>query len=144
MAPAHFPLVLRPARIPAGTVGPTEGSAPVAPEQVPGDHQPLDLTGAFINLSDASVTVVPLGWHLCHVAHATQDLHGLRRKGGAQEEKTPTRGEKQDRISRGRGSRHTRCYSTLGTSLAQAPGALTWWVMAVAASDAASLAIAAS
>ena len=112
MAPAHFPLVLRPAWIPAGTLGPTEGSAPVAPEQVAGDHQPLDLTGAFINLSDASVTVVPLGWHLCHVAHATQDLHGLRRKAGAQEEKTPTRGEKQDRISHTEGTAGGRAAGT--------------------------------
>lgn len=67
-------------------------SAPVAPEQVPCDHQPLDLAGAFINLSDACVTVVPLGRHLCHVAHATQDLDGLQRKAGNQGGKGCVRG----------------------------------------------------
>lgn len=64
--------------------GPAGGSAPVALKQVPSDDQPLDLTGAFINLGDAGITVVSLGRHLCHVAHATQDLNGLRWKAGAQ------------------------------------------------------------
>lgn len=54
------------------------GSAPVALEQVARDDQPLDLTGALVDLGDAGVAVVPLGRHLCHVAHATQDLNGLR------------------------------------------------------------------
>lgn len=78
-APTPLPTVLRPARRWAGRwAARLRGSAPVAPEQVPCDDQPLDLAGAFVDLGDAGVTVVPLGRHLRHVAHATQDLNGLR------------------------------------------------------------------
>lgn len=62
-----------------------KGSFLVALEHVPRDDQPLDLTGAFVNLGDAGITVVPLSRHLCHIAHATQDLNSLRWKAEAQE-----------------------------------------------------------
>lgn len=65
------------------------GSAPVGSEQVPGNHQPLDLAGAFVNLGDACVAVVALGWHLCHVAHASQDLDGLPGTVGCQGQDRP-------------------------------------------------------
>jgi hypothetical protein len=45
----------------------------------------LDLAGAFIDFGDTGVTVVPLGWHLCHIPHASQDLDGLSRTAGTQE-----------------------------------------------------------
>lgn len=163
--PAPFSRVLGPAQLPGQHCRPSrEGSAPVALEQVPGDHQPLDLTGALINLCDAGVAVVPLRRHLCHVAHAAQDLHGLRGNARAQERKTSPRppqlgGETGQDHPRGRtsgeeaaagtgpaGRRQQPALSRLPKpgELTQAVGTLTWWVMAVAASDAASLAIAAS
>lgn len=43
-------------------------------------HQPLDLTCALVDLRDASVAVVPLCGHVCHVAHPTQNLDRLRRQ----------------------------------------------------------------
>lgn len=105
----------------AGRQIPNKGSAPVAPEQMPSDHQSLDFTGPFVDLSDAGISVVPLGWHLCHIPHAAQNLDGLRGKTGIRREKPPTLGKGQPTP---RGS------------------VLTWWLMAVAASDAASLAMA--
>lgn len=71
VAPTPLPTELRPADPGLGTGQPCGGSTLVALEQVPSNHQPLDLTGAFIDLGDACIAVVPLSWHICHVAHAT-------------------------------------------------------------------------
>lgn len=76
----------------AGRQAPQKGSAPVAPEHMPGNHQSLDFTGTFIDLRDAGISVVALSWHLCHVPHATQDLDGLRGKTGTRR-KSPTLGK---------------------------------------------------
>lgn len=91
-----------------------QGSALVALEQVRRDDQPLDLTGAFVNLGDAGITVVPLDRHLCHVAHATQDLNGLRWKAEAQEGERRGQDQLPIRTSVGRGSWHALCSSTSG------------------------------
>lgn len=99
-------------------------SAAVALEHMPGDHQPLDLAGALIDLRDAGISVVPLGWHLGHVAHAPQDLDGL---GGRLE-----------------GSGAALGARPAGRQGRAQPAGPTWWLTAVAASDAANLAIAAS
>jgi len=42
-----------------------------------GDDQPLDLTGALVDLCDASVAVVPLRRHVRHKTHPPQNLDGL-------------------------------------------------------------------
>lgn len=141
LPPCHRPPhSFRPSRLRVGQWSVLQkGSALVALEQMPRDDQLLDFTGAFVNLGDAGITVVPLGWHLCHIAHATQDLNGLRWKAGA--------GSATQKDQRGEGQRartllsHLRAPRRYGV---HAPGILTWWLMAVAASDAASLAIAAS
>lgn len=80
-----------------------EGSAPVAPEQVPGNHQSLDFAGTLVDLRDASISIVPLGWHLCHIPHAAQDLDGLRGKTDTMKEKSTTTGERpgRDSVSKG-------------------------------------------
>lgn len=46
-------------------------------QQLASDDQPLNLTGPFVDFRDASVAVVPLGRHVCHVTHPAQDLDGL-------------------------------------------------------------------
>lgn len=55
-------------------------SASVGLQQLACDHQSLDLTGPLIDLSDPSVAVVPFRWHLCHIAHPTQDLDSLKQR----------------------------------------------------------------
>ena len=90
-------------------------------EQLAGDNQPLDLTGALVDLGDAGVAVVPFGGHVRHVAHPTQDLNGL--------------------VWRTKESQWKRAFSSVSSVRR---GFLTWWEQKVAASDAASLAMAAS
>lgn len=46
-------------------------------QQLAGYDQSLDLTGALVDLGDASVAVVPLGGHVGHVTHPSQNLDGL-------------------------------------------------------------------
>lgn len=46
-------------------------------QQLAGYDQSLDLTGALVDLGDASVAVVPLGGHVGHVTHPAQNLDGL-------------------------------------------------------------------
>lgn len=101
---------------------PRRGSAPVAPEQMPSDHQSLDFAGPFVDLSDAGISVVPLSRHLCHIPHAAQDLDGLGGKTGTKREAPHIHTGERAAVPRG--------------------SVLTWWLMAVAASDAASLAMA--
>src|SRR5665647_2090661 len=47
--------------------------------QVTGDHQPLDLARAFVDLRDLRVAEVPLDRVLGHVAIAAEDLDRLAR-----------------------------------------------------------------
>src|SRR5688572_25698111 len=44
---------------------------------VAGDHQALDLAGAFVDLGDLRVAEVTLDRHFLRIAHAGVDLHGL-------------------------------------------------------------------
>lgn len=64
-------------------------SATVGPQQLPCYHQPLDLTGPFIDLGDTGVAVMALCWHFCHVAHPSQDLDGLKRRQQVRKEAGP-------------------------------------------------------
>lgn len=52
-------------------------SAAIVLQQLPSNHQPLDLTGPLVDLRDAGIAVVALRGHLGHVAHPAQDLERL-------------------------------------------------------------------
>ena len=41
------------------------------------DDQSLNLARSFVNLRDSRITVVPLGRHVRHESHSSQDLNGL-------------------------------------------------------------------
>src|SRR5215217_2713815 len=58
-------------------------------EECPGDHEPLDLARALVDLRDLRVAVVALGRQLLRVAVAAEDLDrlaGLPARDGAREE----------------------------------------------------------
>lgn len=55
-------------------------SATIGLQQLTCYHQSLDLTGPLVDLCDTSIAVMAFCWHLCHVAHPTQDLDGLKQK----------------------------------------------------------------
>jgi len=55
-------------------------SAAVGLQQLTCYHQSLDLTGPLIDLGDAGIAVMTFCWHLCHIAHSTQDLDGLKQR----------------------------------------------------------------
>lgn len=55
-------------------------SASVGLQQLACNHQSLDLTGPLVDLGDPSVAVVPLRWHLRHIAHPSQDLDSLKQR----------------------------------------------------------------
>lgn len=95
-------------------------------QQLAGYDQSLDLTGALVDLGDASVAVVPLGGHVGHITHPAQNLDGLIWSKIRDIFKSPLEG----------------FFCILYISFVA--GFLTWWEQYVAASDAASLAMAAS
>lgn len=87
-------------------------------QDLPGDDEPLDLAGALVDLGDARVAVVALSRHVGDVTHPPQDLDGLVSNGPFKD--APARRD------------------------ARRSEVLTWCEQKVAASDAASLAMAAS
>ena len=46
-------------------------------QQTARDDQSLNFAGSLIDLRDASVAIIPLSWHIIHVAHPTKDLDRL-------------------------------------------------------------------
>ena len=47
-------------------------------QQIGSDDQSLNFTCSLIDLCDASVAIIPLSWHVIHVAHPTKDLDRLQ------------------------------------------------------------------
>ena len=43
-----------------------------------GNDEPLDFAGALIDLRNTGIPIMPLRWHLCNIAHSTQNLDRLQ------------------------------------------------------------------
>ena len=48
-------------------------------EEVSSNDKTLDLARSLVDLSYPGVSVVPLSWHVVHVAHTTQHLDCLKK-----------------------------------------------------------------